>query len=207
MKLAFLFVLVPICAFGMDRVSALSMIESGGNDRLVGKVGEISRYQILKSEWRRVTRSTRYSDKATARFVMLQLMAGRIRAFENNFGRLPNDFEYYTLWNAPSQVMRGRISRRVAKRSQRFANLCGVEDHPVQTAAGFGRQTGFRASVTIDRPSVRGWGSGYDRGNDVSADGGHRVLMTRSRTEFALRQVIGDGFDERLIVGFATAQA
>jgi hypothetical protein len=31
--------------------------------------------------------------------------------------------------------------------------------------------------------------------------------MAWSRTEFALRQVIGDGFDERLIVGFATAQA
>jgi hypothetical protein len=149
MKLALLFVLVPICAFGMDRVSALSMIESGGNDRLVGKVGEISRYQILKPEWLRVTSSTRYSDEATARFVMLQLMVGRIRAFENNFGRPPNDFEYYALWNAPSQVMRGRISPRVAERSQRFANLCGVEDHPVRTAAGFGRQTGLRASVSV----------------------------------------------------------
>src|ERR1035441_507428 len=64
-----------------------------------------------------------------------------------------------------------------------------------------------RADVSSYWPSVRGWGSGDDRGNDVPADGGHRVLMTRSRTEFALRQVIGDGFDERLIVGFATAQA
>jgi hypothetical protein len=148
MKLALLFVLVPICAFGMDRVSALSMIESGGNDRLVGKVGEISRYQILKSEWLRVTRSTRYSDEATARIVMLQLMADRMRAFANNFGRLPNDFEYYALWNAPSQVMRCRLSPRVAERSQRFANLCRAEDHLVRTAAGSGRQRGLRAVLT-----------------------------------------------------------
>jgi|ERR1035437_324040 hypothetical protein len=144
MKLACLFMLVPIWAIGMDRVSALSMIESGGNDRLVGKVGEISRYQILKSEWLRVTNSNRYSNEAMARTVMLQLMTGRIRAFEKTFGRLPNNFEYYALWNAPSQVMRGRISHRVAERSQRFANLCGVEDPPVRTVAGLGRQTVLR---------------------------------------------------------------
>ncbi len=120
------------------------MIESGDNDRLVGKVGEISRYQILKCEWLRVTNSKRYSDEAMARNVMLQLMTGRIRAFEKTFRRLPNNFEYYALWNAPSQVMQGRISHRVAERSQRFVNLCAVGDPPARTVAGLGRQSGQR---------------------------------------------------------------
>ena len=52
MKLALMFCFLPMMAFGMDRLSALSQIESGDNDRAVGKAGEISRYQVLKNEWR-----------------------------------------------------------------------------------------------------------------------------------------------------------
>src|SRR6266567_952502 len=38
------------CA-AMDRWSALSQIESGDNDKAVGRLGEISRYQILPDVW------------------------------------------------------------------------------------------------------------------------------------------------------------
>jgi hypothetical protein len=48
--LVLLFVLCPMVSFGMDRLAALSMIETGDNDRMVGRAGEISRYQILKRE-------------------------------------------------------------------------------------------------------------------------------------------------------------
>ena len=51
--LAFVFVLCPMMSFGMDRLAALSMIETGNNDRMVGRAGEISRFQILKREWER----------------------------------------------------------------------------------------------------------------------------------------------------------
>src|SRR2546426_8121216 len=41
---------------------ALGMIESGNNDRAVGRAGEISRYQIKKNVWRKYSSSSRYSD-------------------------------------------------------------------------------------------------------------------------------------------------
>lgn len=117
-------------SFGMDRLAALSMIETGNNDRVVGKAGEISRYQILKSEWRSVTNSLRYTDSATARFVTVTLLERRLQAFRAAYSRNPTNFEFYGLWNAPSQVLGGRVSPRVADRCRRYANLCGRNDRP-----------------------------------------------------------------------------
>jgi hypothetical protein len=124
MKLMILFSLVPILSFGMDRLSALSMIETGDDDTVVGKAGEISRYQVLKSEWKTITISTNYSDPNTAREVALKLLERRLEKFEVQFDRSATDFEFYALWNAPAQVLSGRISPTVAERSQRFVNLC-----------------------------------------------------------------------------------
>ena len=122
--LALLLVLFPMMSFGMDRLAALSMIETGDNDRMIGRAGEISRYQILKSEWRSVTNSMSYSNPETSKQVTLTLLARRIKAFETTFGRAPSDFEVYGLWNAPGQVLGRRISPVVAERCQRYSNLC-----------------------------------------------------------------------------------
>jgi hypothetical protein len=130
-RLAWLIALCPMLSFGMDRLEALSMIESGGNDRMVGRHGEISRYQILKREWRSVTQSTRYSDPAVAREVTLTLLGQRLRAFEQAHGRGPSNFEFYGLWNAPSQVLKGRVSPVVAERCRRYANLCSIGEKVV----------------------------------------------------------------------------
>ncbi|PYJ07406.1 MAG: hypothetical protein DME25_03850, partial [Verrucomicrobia bacterium] len=100
----------------MDRLTALSMLETGDDDRMVGRAGEISRYQILKSEWRSVTNSLRYADPETARNVTLTLLERRGRAFRTAYHRNPTDFEFYGLWNAPGQVLEGRVSPRVAER-------------------------------------------------------------------------------------------
>jgi hypothetical protein len=123
-KLALLFTMAPLLGFGMDRLSALSMIETGNNDRMLGRAGEISRYQILKSEWRSVTNSTRFSCPATARSVTVQLMKRREQRFRALYRRNPTNFEVYALWNAPGQVFRGRVSAVVAERCRRYANLC-----------------------------------------------------------------------------------
>lgn len=117
-------------SFGMNRLEALSMLETGHNDRMVGRHGEISRYQILKREWRRVTKSTRYTDPKTAKIVTLKILDRRIRAFQNAHGRSPTNFEFYALWNAPAQAMSGRISPVVAERCRRYANLCTVGGNP-----------------------------------------------------------------------------
>ena len=129
-----LLVLLPACAFGMDRSAALSMLETGDNDHAVGSAGEISRFQVRKTEWRTVTNSPNYTDCETARKVMLHIMDKRVQAFKARFNRAPSDFEYYALWNAPSQVMDGKISRTVAARCERFANLCSRDRKPVQLA-------------------------------------------------------------------------
>jgi hypothetical protein len=131
--------MVPMFTFAMDssyadRLAALSMIETGNNDYMVGRAGEISRYQIIKSEWHSVTNSANYTDRDTARAVTLRLMDRRVQSFTSSFNRTPTDFELYGLWNAPNQVMQGRISRRVAERCQRFVNLCELYQPRMQTA-------------------------------------------------------------------------
>ena len=133
--IALLLVLLPACAFGMDRSAALSMLETGDNDHAVGSAGEISRFQVRKTEWRSVTNSSNYTDCETAKKVMLRIMDKRVQAFKAHFGRSPSDFEYYALWNAPTQAMEGKISRTVAARCERFANLCARDRKPVQFAA------------------------------------------------------------------------
>lgn len=132
--IALVLMLLPACAFGMDRSAALSMLETGDNDRAVGSAGEISRYQVRKLEWRSVTNSANYTDSETAKRVMLKIMDKRIEAFKAHFGRNPTDYEFYALWNAPAQVMDGKISRTVAARCERFANLCARDRKPVQLA-------------------------------------------------------------------------
>jgi hypothetical protein len=130
-----LLLLLPMCGFGMDRLSALSMLETGNDDQAVGSAGEISRFQVKKAEWKTVTNSANYSDSETARKVMIQLMDKRIHAFQEHFGRQPSDFEFYALWNAPSQALNGRISRTVASRCERFANLCERDRKLMQMAS------------------------------------------------------------------------
>jgi hypothetical protein len=124
-----------MCGFGMDRLSALSMLETGNDDRAVGSAGEISRFQVKKAEWRSVTNSANYTDSETARKVMIKLMDKRIAAFKDHFGRQPNDFEFYALWNAPAQVINGKISPKVAERCERFANLCERDRKIAQMAS------------------------------------------------------------------------
>ena len=141
MKLTMLSLMIPMLASGMDRLVALSMIETGVDDYMVGSAGEISRYQILKSEWHNVTNSTRYTDPQTARAVTLRLLEKRVQGFQNSFNRIPTDFELYALWNAPGQVMQRRVSRRVAERCHRFANLCQTPWATVQTAGVSQRTT------------------------------------------------------------------
>jgi len=124
MKLAFLFSLIPMLSFGMDRISALSMLETGDNDQMIGRAGEISRYQVLKTEWKAVTPSTNYTDPVISKQIAVKILEQRVQRFKTVFNRAPTDFEFYALWNAPGQVFGARISHVVAERAQRFANLC-----------------------------------------------------------------------------------
>ncbi|HWD21480.1 MAG TPA: hypothetical protein VHB20_19600 [Verrucomicrobiae bacterium] len=124
MKALALFLLCAVSAQGMNRLDALWMIETGGNDQMVGRAGEISRYQVRTAIWRSVTTSRAYTSPHTAREVAARVMDRRVRQFGEIYNRPPTDFEYYALWNAPHQVMNGQISPVVAERCRRFSNLC-----------------------------------------------------------------------------------
>jgi len=103
--------------FAMDRWSALSMIESGDDDRAVGSKGEISRFQIKPLLWN----GGNPSDSQTALTAAQTIMKERVDKFESAHKRQPTDFEFYVLWNAPAQV--DNPSPKVSARAKRFANL------------------------------------------------------------------------------------
>jgi len=124
MKTFALLLLLTMSASAMDRLDALWMMETGGNDQAIGKAGERSRFQVKGDVWQTVTRSRDYARPDTARMVASRVMGRRVSAFASQFGRQPTDFEYYALWNAPTQVMSGRVSPKVSARCQRFCNLC-----------------------------------------------------------------------------------
>ena len=107
---------------GMDRWSALSQIESGDNDRAVGRAGEISRYQIKPRVWERYAPPKADWEKPQDSLgVVKNAMQARCRGFERVFHRAPNDFEFYVLWNAPAQIR--HPTKSVSDRAKRFCNL------------------------------------------------------------------------------------
>ena len=116
--------LLTASARAMDRLDALWMLETGGNDWTVGRAGEISRYQVRADLWKTVTDSRDYSSPKTARMVAEKVMDTRIKAFDAARHRQPTNFEYYALWNAPNQALTGHFSAAVKERCQRFCNLC-----------------------------------------------------------------------------------
>jgi hypothetical protein len=117
MKILFIFLILSTKAIAMDRWTALAMLESGGDDHIIGRVGEISRYQIRPELWT----GGDPLDTRVALSNAQNIMLSRIAAFEQSHGRAPNDFEFYVLWNAPAQI--NHPHRIVAERARRFMNL------------------------------------------------------------------------------------
>jgi hypothetical protein len=111
MKILFLLVALSVNAMAMDRWTALAILESGGNDLAVGRVGEISRYQIRPELWPRGNLHNADIALANAQLIMV----ARTSAFEQSHDRVPNDFEFYVLGNAPAQI--NHPHRGVAERA------------------------------------------------------------------------------------------
>jgi hypothetical protein len=118
------FLLAGVCSAGaaMDRWSALSQIESGDNDKAVGRMGEISRYQILPDVWDSFApEKANWENPNDSLAVAKKTMKKRCANFKQSFHRPPTDFEFYVLWNAPAQIERpGTV---VSERAKRFCNL------------------------------------------------------------------------------------
>ena len=122
-------VLAGMCfsSAGMDRWAALSQIESGDNDKAVGKKGEISRYQILPDVWSAfAAENANWENPKEALAVAKEAMKKRCAEFEQTFHRAPSDFEFYVLWNAPAQIE--QPGNAVTERAKRFCNLVGKKE-------------------------------------------------------------------------------
>jgi hypothetical protein len=98
------------------------MLESGNNDQAVGSLGEVSRYQIRPYLWP----GGNPVNAHTALGVAQKIMQARISHFEQTHNRVPSDFEFYVLWNAPQEV--NHPCRAVARRAERFTNLVHRQD-------------------------------------------------------------------------------
>lgn len=112
----------------MDRYEALSQIESGDNDRAIGRDGEITRYQIsprVRQEWHLTGEDLK--TPALARAAAERIMRQRVACYVKLYGEQPGDFAWYLLWNCPRGFLTGKACRWNAMecdRAQRFANLC-----------------------------------------------------------------------------------
>ena len=113
---------------------ALEQIESGSDDRAVGRAGEISRFQILPTVWREYSSLPRYRDAGHAWAVAERILSDRSAQFAAATGRQPTSREIYVLWNAPGAFRRAGyhfvgLSNMVRGKAERFANLVAKEEH------------------------------------------------------------------------------
>jgi hypothetical protein len=117
-----------LCTPGMDRLAALSQIESHNNDQAIGRQREVSRYQILPAYWKAANVAWHPTDPTTARSVVTWIMEARCDEFAARYHRPPDDFEYYILWHRPACLVGRTVPRHISmaerERGRRFANLC-----------------------------------------------------------------------------------
>lgn len=108
---------------------ALGMIESGNDDRGVGRAGEVSRYQIHPNVWKNYSDSRDYQNAEVSLQVARRHWNYLTNYFRDAAGRDPTPFDMYVLWNtrygyyARNGFDPARISAVVRDRAQRFVNL------------------------------------------------------------------------------------
>ncbi len=111
------------------RLLALAMIETGTNDREIGRDGEVSRYQLSRAVWKSYTASQDYTDPEVSLQVAWQHWNYLANYFKQKTGREPDDYDMYVLWNtrfgyyAHKGFSQREISPVVQVRAQRFVIL------------------------------------------------------------------------------------
>ena len=113
----------------LSDLDAISMIESGGNDRVVGASGEVSRYQIMPRVWRAYTTSRDYQNVWVSSEIAREHLGALLSTFQQETGRVARDFDLYVLWNAGVPYYRrigfrpDRVGMKIRSRAERFVNL------------------------------------------------------------------------------------
>jgi hypothetical protein len=128
-KWSLLLVLTTMSASGLSKLDAISMIETGNNDRAVGRAGEVSRYQIRPEVWQQYSESVAYGNRQIASTVAEKHMLYLESVFRARTGRAPTDFDLYVLWNAGAGYYARigfsseRVGRVIRDRAERYFNL------------------------------------------------------------------------------------
>jgi hypothetical protein len=125
----------------MSKLEAISMIESGNNDRAVGGAGEVSRYQIKPLIWRQYSRSWAYSDVTISTWVAEQHLHYLENEFRHKTGRNATDFDIYVMWNgglayyAHLGFNASAVKSVIRERARRYVNLRTEEPMLVRKSA------------------------------------------------------------------------
>jgi hypothetical protein len=116
------------------RLNALGMIETGNDDRAVGALGEVSRYQLSPSVWKSYSKSTDYRNPEVSLRVARQHWNYLAAYFKEKTSRIPTDYDMYVMWNtrlgyyARKNFSQQQICAVVQDRAQRFVNLINRKD-------------------------------------------------------------------------------
>lgn len=119
----------PAITLDAKRLYALGMIETGNDDRAIGRAGEISRYQLAPPVWKSYSRSMDYRNPNVSLQVARQHWSYLAAYFKEKSGRTPDDFDMYVMWNtrggyyASKGFSKNLICAVVQDRAQRFVNL------------------------------------------------------------------------------------
>ena len=112
---------------------ALADIESGGNDRAVGKKGEVSAFQILPSMWKSYSESpctpyhTQRKDKSIC--VARKINSNNTMTYKKDTGQMPQVFDMYVMWNygvtkyRKLKYDRTKLPKQIKDRATRFLNI------------------------------------------------------------------------------------
>lgn len=154
---------------GLSRLAALSMIESGDNDSVVGEVGEVSRYQIKPWIWKLYSQSEDYRSPVIASYVAEKHLNALEETFHKRARRAPTDFDLYVLWNAgPTYYGRiGFASTRVhpviKDRARRYANLRQAKNlGPTLAMAPAGNPSPSKTTLAASTNTVQQLAAGTD---------------------------------------------
>lgn len=121
-------------ALDNKRLFALGMIETGNNDDMIGRAGEVSRYQLMPVVWKSYSKSYDYVNPQVALQVARAHWDYLANYFMEKTGRVPNDFDMYVLWNtrygyyAHKGFSKSLLSPVVKDRAERFVNLVYRKD-------------------------------------------------------------------------------
>lgn len=129
---------------GMSKLDALSMIETGDNDHVIGKAGEVSRYQLMPKVWQHYTQSRSFANVDVAKRIAAKHLDALESKFRERTGREPTDFDRYVLWNAGesyysrNDFQAARVHPVIRERANRFVNLRQMTEHAPMLALNGG---------------------------------------------------------------------